>query len=100
MALQGGTKSFWETVAASFAEHDGNASRITFTDFIAGLSAITQGSKEEKLDCEKRLVFRPFASDTDGFYGRDVSAVRCGQQWHAGSRRDLVAHEGRAALAE
>jgi Ca2+-binding EF-hand superfamily protein len=62
MAIQGGTRDFWEEIATHFSEHGSQGERITFREFIAGLSSITAGSAEEKLD----WMFRLFDQDESG----------------------------------
>jgi Ca2+-binding EF-hand superfamily protein len=59
--LLGGNREFWKEVAMNFVDTEGD-DKITFTDFIAGLSAITQGSMEDKLD----WMFRLYDSDNNG----------------------------------
>jgi Ca2+-binding EF-hand superfamily protein len=65
MSVQGGTKDFWEEVSAHFTANN-DSDRIPFREFLTGLSAITSGSPEEKLD----WAFRLYDADGNGVLDR------------------------------
>ncbi len=70
MALQGGTHEFWADVAHLFADGD---DRITFREFIAGLSSMTTGSPEEKLE----WLFRLYDQDGNGVLDQKEVQLLC-----------------------
>ncbi len=67
MALQGGAEPFWREISSNFVDVN---DRITFCDFIAGLSSITQGSRDEKLE----WMFRLYDVDGNGVLDRNEVA--------------------------
>ena len=64
-SLQGGARDFWAEVARNFVDLEGD-DKITFTDFIAGLSSFSHGTKEDKLE----WMFRLYDADSNGVLDR------------------------------
>lgn len=93
IALQGGKKELWEEVFDKFTKNTENTDKITFADFIIGLSSLTGGTDEEKLTCKKKVLLN------FGFYilktkfGRDVQDVRCKLQQLSQRRRGFPPHK-------
>lgn len=63
--LQGGSREFWSEIASHFTAQN-DSDKIPFREFLTGLSSITSGTPEDKLD----WMFRLYDADGNGVLDR------------------------------